>query len=256
VSEEHERDRAGVQSVEVAGEVLRALADLGGRASLAEIAKRCGIHPSKVHRYVVSLVRASLMEQDAERGRYAAGPLAMTLGLMRLRSLDFVAAAMPQLAALRDATDETTLLAMWSDQGPVVLKLEESSRPVFLNVRVGSTLPLGSTATGRIFTAFLPPEQVRPLLAREFRDGRELDAYLRDLDQVRAAGLAWVEGGLVPGVNALAAPVFDINGRMTAAVGLLGRDVDLDVSPSGEPARALAEAAARISRDLGHLPSA
>jgi len=253
MSEDQERDRTGVQSVEVAGDLLRALAELGGRGTLADIAKRCGVHPSKAHRYMVSLVRAELVEQDADRGRYAAGPLAMTLGLMRLRSLDFVAAASAKLTTLRDATDETSFLAMWSDQGPVVLKLEESSRPVFLNIRVGSTLPLSGTATGQVFAAYLPQEQIRPLLHRELgRDGR-VESFLRGLEAVRAAGLGGVQGDLVPGVSALAAPIFGIDGRIAASIGLLGRDVDLDTSPSGPAAQALAEAAAAVSRDLGRI---
>lgn len=249
-SEEKKRD-GGVQSVEVAGQILRAMADLQGSGTLMDIARRTGMHPSKVHRYLLSLSRAELVEQDVARGRYNAGPLALSLGLARLRDLDFVSMTAPELAALRDATNETALLAMWSDQGPVVLRLEESGRRVYMNVRVGSILPICRSATGEIFAAFLPLSQVQALIDRELATQESRDGFLAQLAAIRASKLASVQGALVPGVNALAAPVFNVEGQIAAVIGLVGRDVDLDVSVAGGPATALAQAARSISQKLG-----
>src|ERR1700740_601494 len=100
-AETDDRERGGVQSVEVAGEILHAMVALQRPSTLAEIARRAGVHPSKAHRYLVSLMRADLVEQDSSRGRYGAGPLAVSLGLARLRDLDFISIATPYLAGLR-----------------------------------------------------------------------------------------------------------------------------------------------------------
>jgi len=62
-------------------------------------------------------------------------------------------------------------------KGPVVFALEESSRPVFMNVRVGSILPLLTSATGRVFAAFLPEAAVHDLLAME-GSGAQIDEQL------------------------------------------------------------------------------
>lgn len=254
--ESDDTERGGVQSVEVAGAILKAIADLQHPSTLAEIARHAGIHPSKVHRYLVSLTRADLVEQDAARGKYGPGPLTVTLGLARLRDLDFVSIASSRLKLLRDAVDETALLVMWSDQGPIVLKLEESARPVFLNVRVGSTLPLFRTAAGHVFSAFLQPSRIKSLLDREMKEFGSADArktFLAELADVKKSRLGRVEGRLVPGVSALAAPIFNLEGQIVAAIGLLGRDVDLDLSVTGRAAQALLEAARAISEKLGCL---
>ena len=251
-----ERESGGVQSVEVAGDILRAIVSLQHPSSLAEIARRAGIHPSKVHRYLVSLTRIELVEQDAARGKYGAGPLAVSLGLARLRDLDFVSIAILHLKALRDTADETALLATWSDHGPIVLKLEESARPVFMNIRVGSTLPLARTASGLVFSAFLPFGRIKPLLEREMEEIDSPDArqaFLANIAAVRKTKLSGVQGDLVPGVNALAAPIFDVDGQIVAAIGLIGRDVDLNVSTTGRAAMALLETAKTISEKLGCL---
>jgi DNA-binding IclR family transcriptional regulator len=157
------------------------------------------------------------------------------------------------LPALRDEINETVLLAMWSPQGPVVFALEESSRPVFMNVRVGSILPLLRTATGRVFASFLPREMVSDLLDAESRSSASYSrTHIKKLlDETPQHRLARVTGDLVPGVNALAAPLFDHKDCIAGVIGALGRSEELDVQYDGPIAAALLRTANEISRRLG-----
>ncbi len=253
----------GIQSVEIAAGVLRALADAGRPAPLKEVARLARMHPGKAHRYLVSLTRSGLVEQDAATGHYGIGPLAIALGLAGLRNVDVVRCASSLLPGLREEIDDTVLLALWSRQGPVVFDLEESARPVYMNIKVGSILPLLSTATGRLFAAYLPESQTKALLDAERAAPAPAAAALYEprameqlLTQTRRLGLAHVTGDLVPGVNALAAPVFDHKGRIAAVIGALGRTEELDVSFDGKVAQALKRTAAEISRRLGAAPEA
>src|SRR6516164_6941535 len=164
-----DKERLGIQSVEVAGAILRALITAGRPAPLKEVARLARLHPGKAHRYLVSLIRIELVEQDAASGHYGVGPMAIALGLVGLRNVDVMRVASALLPSLRDEIDETVLLALWSAPGPVVFRLEESARPVFMNIRVGSVLPLLRTATGRVFAAFLSEEHTRDLIEAERR---------------------------------------------------------------------------------------
>jgi DNA-binding IclR family transcriptional regulator len=220
------------------------------------------MHPGKAHRYLVSLTRAELVEQDAATGRYGIGPMATALGLAGLRSVDMVRCATAAMPALRDQIDETVMLAIWSRSGPVVVDLEESSRPVYMNIRVGSVLPLLRTATGRVFAAFLPTAETHPLIEVErksatgaFETLYEPTAIEALLSDTRRVGLAGVAGDLVPGVNVLAAPLFDHKERIVGVLGVLGRTEDLDVDFDGLAAQALKSAANEVSRRLGHTGS-
>jgi DNA-binding IclR family transcriptional regulator len=164
-----------------------------------------------------------------------------------------VRTATAPLPTLRDEINETVLLAMWSPQGPVVFALEESSRPVTMNIRVGSILPLLSTATGRVFASFLPYEIVSNLLDAEVKASRSgnIPEVKKQLDETRRHGLASVSGDLVPGVNALSAPIFDHEDRIAGVIGALGRGEELDVDYKGAVAAAMLRTANEISRRLG-----
>jgi DNA-binding IclR family transcriptional regulator len=248
------KQQPGIQSVEVAAKILRALIDAGRPVPLKEIARLARMHPGKTHRYLVSLTRTELVTQEDLSGHYGIGPMAIALGLSGLRNVDVVRASTALLPSLRDEINETVLLAIWSPQGPVVFALEESSRPVSMNIRVGSILPMLSTASGRVFAAFMSHDEVSTLIDAELRRSRRF-ADPRILEETRKRGLASVQGTLVPGVNAVSVPVFDHKNRIAGVIGALGRTEEIDVSHDGKVAGALLRIAAEVSRRMGREQS-
>jgi len=250
------RQRPGIQSVEIASRILGAMTAAAQPLQLKDLAKRCEMQTAKVHRYLVSLTRTDLVVQSAD-ARYSIGPAGIALGLAGLHSVDVVEIASEALDELRDATGETAVLAIWSDRGPVVIRIEESSRPVFMNVRVGSTLPILRSAVGQVFAAFLPERETAGLIAKERRlllessrtgSARSIDDMF---SRARRTGLGVVDGKLVPGVVAMAAPVFDHRARMVASIALLGSPEHLATHPTGSAALLLKRIAAAVSRRLG-----
>jgi DNA-binding IclR family transcriptional regulator len=246
------RQQPGIQSVEVAAKILRALIDGGRPLPLKDLARLARMHPGKVHRYLVSLTRTELVSQDDSSGHYGVGPMAIALGLSGLRNVNVVRAATALLPSLRDEINETVLLAIWSPQGPVVFALEESSRPVSMNIRVGSILPMLSTASGRVFAAFMPSELTAPLVEAEQR-GSPRFRDLKIIEEARQRGYAAVEGTLVPGVSAVSVPVFDHNNKIAGVIGALGRSEEIDTAPGGNVTKALLRGAAEISWRMGRL---
>lgn len=249
-------DRPGIQSVEVAAVILKAMTATPGSMTLKDLAAASGMAPAKAHRYLVSLTRTGLVEQDPASGRYAVGPLSLALGLAALGDIDVVRVATAAMPALRDAIDETVVLTVWGNRGATIVRFEESSQPVTLNVRVGNVLPLLTTALGKIYAAFLDTKEVHEAVETERRAMRsdaparkDLEAMLAD---VRHHGLARISGELLAGVGAMAAPIFDHEGRLAASMGVVGRQAALDVAWGGAVAGALRDTTAQVSRRLGH----
>ena len=235
------------------------MAKRGRSLRLKELAALTGMPPGKVHRYLVSLGRTGLVEQDAASSHYGLGPVAISLGLAALGTVDVVKSASEILPHLRDEVGETVFLALLGNSGPVIVRLEESERAVYVNARVGWVLPALRTATGRVFAAFLPPAKSRALLEAERPRpdvsppgvGSTRESIAEMLAEVRTRGLASVVGDLVPGVSALAAPVFDHEGSIAAVLGVVGQQQQLDVDPDGHIARVLTRTAGELSKRLG-----
>ncbi|MGH8630964.1 MAG: IclR family transcriptional regulator domain-containing protein, partial [Burkholderiales bacterium] len=177
-----------------------------------------------------------------------------------LSRLDAVRMATPELARLRDRIGETTALAVWGNYGATVVRWEEARRPVTVNLRSGGVLPLLTSATGRVFAAYLPGAQTRALAARELaaaarnphatgpRSRREAGVLLA---AIRRRGMSRVDGELIPGVAALSVPVFDHSQRLALVLTALGHAGHFDSRWTGPVAGALRAAAGRLSARLG-----
>lgn len=124
-------------------------------------------------------------------------------------------------------------------------------------------MSLRGTASGRLFAAYLPRELVLAALAAERADGPHaagrapapcaaIDAaFRRQLEQVRRHGLSHTVDGAVPGVSALAAPVFDESGHIVLSLTAIGPSAIFDTSYTGPLAAALRRSAEELSRQLG-----
>jgi DNA-binding IclR family transcriptional regulator len=74
------------------------------------------------------------------------------------------------------------------------------------------------------------------------------------LAEVRRRGLARIVGALIPGINAVSAPVFDHAGNIILAITVIGSSGVFDPDWNSPAARRVVEAANRISRLLGYTP--
>lgn len=249
----------GVQSLEIGMGILRAMVNGHRSMMLKDIAAAADMPASKAHRYLVSLIRAGLVEQDPLTSRYDLGPFALNIGLVAIDRLDRVRLGLSAIAQLRDEINETTALAVWSDTGPVIVRWERPRRPITVNVVTGTALNLLTSASGRVFAAYLPKETVNPLIERELKsldlpDGLKTRADAEAmLAAVRANGVASVSGyHLVPGVEAVAAPVFNFKKEITIAMLVVGVQGMFDMSLGGPVVAALKQAAADLSERLGY----
>ena len=207
--------RASVQAVGVAAALLDALAAAGGPMTLGALAEAVGLAPAKAHRYAASLVAAGLVARRAS-GSYDLGPAAARVGLAALARHDPVNRAADALPALVERTGRTAMLSVWGDRGPTVVRYEPAAVPLVTTLGLGSILAPERSATGHVFLAWLP-ERVAAAAA----PGADL-AALRA--RVRKAGAATADGGFIPGLAALAAPVLDAAGDLAAVATLLSAD--------------------------------
>jgi DNA-binding IclR family transcriptional regulator len=251
------RLQRGIQSVEVGGQLLRALAHQGRPMALKDLAREAGMTPAKAHPYLVSFGKLGLIDQDALSGRYGLGPLAMQLGLISLQRYDPVRLATPLIAELARTLGHTVGAAVWGNRGPTMVRVEEAPSAVHVNMRHGTVMSLRGTASGLLFCAYLPRDVVLPALAAESGAAVRIDARLQaQLAEVRRHGLALAIDASVPGISAMAAPVFDVGNRIVMSLTAIGPSAIFDARYDGAVARALHHCATGLSRQLGAVASA
>jgi DNA-binding IclR family transcriptional regulator len=255
----------GIQSVEVSAALLRALAQTSGPMTLTNLAKEARMSLSKAHKYLASFIRIGLVRQDGISGRYTLGRFAAELGFAAMRNIDVVEIAQETLDTLRDRLDTTAALSVWGSQGPTVVRKALNLQPVSLLVQLGTVTPLLTSSTGRVFAAYLDRRKTKAMIEHELADrkGAAAAAGLRtmaDVDRlltkVRKDGMAVAVGLMHPGVIGMSAPIFDIDGDVIATINLAGMEGVLDTRPHSAVRRALRQAAADLSHQLGRNSTA
>jgi DNA-binding IclR family transcriptional regulator len=273
MANDSDRAQRGIQSIEVGGQLLRALVHHGRPMALKDLAREAEMSPAKAHPYMVSFGRLGLIEQDRTSGHYLLGPLALQLGLISLQQADPVHIATPLIAELAQRTGHTAAIAVWGDRGATIVRVAESPAPLHVSMRHGTVFSLTSTASGRLFAAYLDAAVVKRLLDKERQREKssgapaqqvgmpsppplpDWKAFEAQLHEVRAHGISRSEGEIVPGVSAMSAPVFDHTGAIALAITAIGPTGIFDTKWNGATAHALKDCAAAVSQRLGAAPA-
>lgn len=233
-------DRAGIQAIDRAANVLALLDQDTPVLTAALVAERLGLNRTTAHRYLQSLQRAGFLSASA-----GPGPLLDQLSALvsvRQQVLTLAPAVMRQLA---DTTGLTAVLSFLGRTGAVVTLVEEPQQgTILLTVRIGTVLEAKAAQT-RVLLAFqsdpravarahasLPPAEVAAERAALHAARRHRRAWA-DLDRVGLASVA---------VPILA--TYDVQ----AAMALIGTTARLNPSADcAERVRALHDAASTLT---------
>lgn len=174
-----------------------------------------------VYRFMQAMAEHGLLEKDGREFRL--GLRLASLGSRATKDLDIRRIALPQLRELSRKTGEHTRLSV--RRGPVRVVVESvagANNRWPLNT-VGETLPLGIGSSGLVMLAWLPSDDALSLTKESFAIfgiDRKTDLLVKRLRKVRAQGYSVSLGERHPDVNAVAAPIFNGEEELIAALSL------------------------------------
>lgn len=237
-------------------QVLSFIAHAEDPVSIPEVVKAVRFPKPTVHRICATLERMGLLARDLEPRRLTVGPTFTGLALSALRATTAMAPCRSVLRNVVDEVQETCTLTVLEFDELVFLDRVESASPLRLQLFAGSRVPLHCTSAGKLFLAMLPAaRRSRLIRARPLK--RYTDATITDperlqeeLEQIRREQLGHDSGEFIEGLVALAAPVFDSNGRMIAAISVNGPAARLRLDRKERYVDVLRRAAASLGQLL------
>jgi DNA-binding IclR family transcriptional regulator len=256
-------ERRGVRSIEVGSALLDALADSVKPMMLRDLASAAGLASAQAHAYLVSYRKLGLVEQQEQNGRYLLGPLALQLGLARLRSVDPLKIAAEACFQLTAETELTVALAVWGAYGPTVVQVREGKDQIDIDTKPGTVYSVTGTATGRVFAALLARNVVEAAIQLQRSEGNQPryvgklprlndPAVGRPLASIRASGYSVTDSDPLPGIGAIAVPILGALGQLQLVATVIGASSAIDLHPDGKHVPKTLALAATISRRLGH----
>ena len=249
-----------VQAVDRALALLEALAARPEGTRLSDLAREAGLAPSTTHRLLTTLERRGFAQFDAASMRWHVGRRAFAVGVAFTRWQSFIAAAMPFLRRLRDATRETANLGVLED-GEVVTVAQVESREIIRAIAApGGRTPVMNSGMGKAIVATWPDAAIEALVARHglrpvtARSLRTPEAVRAEIALIRRRGYAFDDEEFTPGLRCVAAVVWAPTGEPLGALSvsaLSARLAPAEMPALGTRVRALAR---ELTEVLGGSP--
>jgi DNA-binding IclR family transcriptional regulator len=247
-----------IQSVQKAISILKAFTIHDPELGVNELSRRVGLHKSTVSRLLSTLEQAALVERDAATDKYRLGVELIALAGLVISHADVRTVSRGHLRWLAELTEETVNLAV--PDGTYVINVEQipSSRLVRDIGWIGRRSPLHCTSTGKVLLAHMPTWEIDKVLAGPLAGFSpstitDPDRLRGELSKVLEQGFAIGQEELEEGLNAVAAPVRNHEGRVVAAVSVSGPSYRVSPGRFTELSGLVKEAADRVSRQLGYV---
>lgn len=243
--------------------VLRALAllecfEAQPLLQLKQISEMTGLHNSRVIRLCGTLVAKGYLAYDSETRKYTLGPRVFVLGKVYERTHSLLSSVRPIMRELANQTGESATLFVVDGLQRLCVAREEGTHSIRYNIVEGQRMVLYAGSGGKALLAFgaealrsevLKRDNLKKLTAKTEDNPRRLG---KELEAIRRRGYATSFGERDAEVASLAAPVYDADGKVCAALSVAGPISRFSPEHNARHLRILLGSARRISQKLGY----
>ena len=224
--------------------------------TLRELRERAGLPKATTRRLMKTLEASDWVAYDAEAGNYHLGSAVLRALYLATSHNELVRIIHPYLVSLMEETTETSILSVWTDQGPLILDTVPTMRSFKSLTFNGMLLEGVASADAMALIAFGPEESwerilAKPILSRTVDTVTDPQALREKWSVIRREGVAfdWLEWNA--DAPAVAVPLFDRRGHLLGALSIVVPIERASEEAMQRHAGLLKDAAAEISLKLG-----
>jgi DNA-binding IclR family transcriptional regulator len=251
------KDPVTVGAIDRALTILEVLSQSKNGLTNSEISRKLKLPKSTVSYILRTLRQRGYLHRDDTLGKYRISMKLFSVGSHALRGLELHDVAYPLLQELVEKTGVACHLAILD--GHEAVYIERIDKPGFIRINtwVGRRMDVHCTSVGKALIAHLPQQAVEAILRDRGlpkhtpKTITTLNHLLRELAYVRANGYAIDDCENNLDVVCIASPIFNMEGRTVAAVGLTGTESQMKSHKFEGHVRLIKHAAKQMSQQLG-----
>jgi DNA-binding IclR family transcriptional regulator len=250
-------------SIEKSLNILLLFSPKNQEMGTVEISKKLGLHKATVSRILATLTQFDFIQQNPRTKKFKLGHAVISLGTAVQNSIsnhNIVYIAKPYLDDLRDRLKENIVFEILIDNEIVIGYMAEAGGPIRLRGSIGVSRPVHASAGAKAILAFSQTKKREQLLNRDLeqltpntiRDPKVLE---RQLEKIRMKGFSVDNEEVYLGINAVAAPIFDLEGTPIAAINVAGLSHAIKLENSSPIVNEIKKTAKKISKQLYYQQS-
>jgi DNA-binding IclR family transcriptional regulator len=212
---------AGIQSLQIGLSIIDIVANHGQPLSFMDIFEKSKITKSNLYKYLHTLTATGFLYRDKYTGHYTLGSKIVEYGMASINRENILDRVTPYLQDLNNRSQETVIFSIWSNKGPMVVRIINSTKGI-LNVgaQLGTLLPIHTTA-GKLFAAFKNKTETETWLKEEINE-EKYPFIVDELEKVRRERVAISVEPLAPSINSVGVPILNYNQEILGTITIAG----------------------------------
>jgi DNA-binding IclR family transcriptional regulator len=226
----------------------------------AELSRRLALPRASVFRLLHTLEQLGFVERVPDSPAYKLSLGVLRLGFEYLSSMELTEHGRTIIEELRNQSGFSAHLVVRDGRDVVFVQKAAGPNAVFHSIQVGARVPAHATVLGRQLLADLDLAGLRqvypvePLAAATPRTPTTVKALKTLIDADRSTGYGISQGGFETGITTIAAPVFNEQRRVVAAVSITVPQQQISPEETERLVPLVRQAAQQLTQRLSHLP--
>jgi IclR family KDG regulon transcriptional repressor len=212
-----------VPAIERANAILQLIALESSQLRLIDLSKRLDINKSSMFSLMHTMEQLGWIMKE-KGGTYSLGPSLASLSAAYFRQFNILQSFYQEAVSSVQAVQETIQLSILDGRDIIYLAKQEGSSSIRIATDPGMRLPAYATAMGKVQLSQFDYDQLQKLypehqlVPRTPYTVKDIDQLWGQLEQIRANGYAVDSQEAVQGFFCLAAPIYNYENRIIAAV--------------------------------------
>ncbi len=195
---------------------------------LTELSDSLNLSKSVVYRILNTLENENYLHKNSKTKKYKLGRKLIKLGEVARKQFNFIEMVEKDLQKLADKSQETVLMDIPDNNNKVyVIKKIESYKNIKYTCNIGDEVPLYVGAYGKAILANMSQIKIEEVINNglsKFTDNTITNPKVlrNELERIKKEGYAVSIGEWNPGGLSIASPIFGVDGKVMASVGVSG----------------------------------
>jgi IclR family transcriptional regulator, KDG regulon repressor len=246
-----------LDAINKAFEILEMFLHSDEDLSVNDVSERTKITYPTAHRITSTLVKRGYLLHPERRGKYSIHPALLVdyIGIIK-KKLNIRTIASPFLYDLSQNVNEAVFLAV--RRGQIAINIDSVNRSRFINITPDtSALGLYYTGAGKVLLSYLSDKELKEyfnnlnIVPRTPNTVKDKDELMKQINDVRRNGVAFDDEENELGLRSVAAPIRDWEGKIIAAISIIGPVARINKQRLSELAVITRDYGLRISQAMG-----
>ena len=242
-----------IQSLQIGIGILEVISEQKRPLKFNEILELTNFSKSNLYKYLNTFVHSQMLYRDKETGTYVLGSQLIKFGMIASDQDNVLGRISPFLEAISKKSACSVTFSIWTENGPMVIKLFNNNLGFNIGVQVGTILPVTSSA-GKIFLAFKEDYFLEQWREKEFKllSPEIIEGLEQELSIIRQNEITFSNEPIVASVSSISFPVFNYQKQLLAAVSVVGFNEQIPMNEEEELSQYIIGISREISNSLGY----